>query len=194
MVNGPVLANTEVNVLQAVNLTLATSAFLALADCLPRLVDFSARPSVGMTLYVGLIVLWTIKLLVENHKSFAGVRVRTRPGYAVFQLLMAVAMFLALAVAAKNADNFTLSAQWLGASLAAGLVWLIGLGFSFGKTFDFKLFPWIWVFSAVVTIVGAFVFGKLGVSVHSVGGVVTLIMMLAALIVDAIVSRSFRLA
>ena len=192
--NNTVLANKEVNVLQAINLTLATSAFLALADSLPKLVDFAGKLSIGKTLYVSLLIFWTVKLLVENHKSFAGARVLARPGYAVFQLMMTVVMFLALSVSAKNADHFILSVEWLGVALSAGLVWLFGLAISFGTNFDRRLYPWIWPASAIVTVVGAFFLANRDASADSwtAAGVVGI--MLLAVVFDAIRSKSFSAA
>lgn len=187
----PILANKEVNVLQAVNLTLGTSAFLALADALPNLVDFKARVSLGAALYVSLLALWSTKLIVENHRSFAGERLRLRPRYAVFQLAMTITMFLAIIVSAKNAHKFEISIKWFDLAMAAGLIWLGVLAASFERNFDPKKYPFVWVASSLVSLVCATILIVRKIPLQSCSGSLILIAMLAMLVIDAKKSKSF---
>ena len=189
------LADREVNVLQAINLTLGTSAFLALADALPKMTNPVAAPSPGRIIYVSLVVFWAVKLLVENHKSFAGTRVRSHPRYAVFQLIMAVAMSLALILSAKNADVLALSVWWLMLSLAAGLIWLAGLALfvSVTERFDWKKYPWLWALSGIVTVVGALAIRCWDLEFDSAWAIAIIALMLVVGVLDAVVMKTFSL-
>lgn len=191
VVSEPVLASKEVNVLQAVNLTLGISAFLALADAFPKLVDFAAPFSLGMALYVALLITWITKLLVENHRSFGGARIAIRPRYAVFQLAMTILMFLTLIVSAKMAGSFNESIRWLGLSLSVGVAWLAVLAASFGRSFDLGKYPWAWVASALGTVVGTATLAALHLSPHSYGSCAILSGMLFLVIWDAAKTGTF---
>lgn len=191
MVNKPTLANTEVNVLQAVNLTLGTSAILALADSIPKLVDFSASVSLTRSFYVVLLVGWTVKLIVENHRSFRTDKISSEPKYAIFQLAMTIAMFLALVISCKSVDSFQTSIFWLLLSMIAGMLWLAGRAFSYGKNFDWREFPWPWLVSSVWNGFGAWAIWWCGVGVESGFSLALMISMMLALGFDAWLSKSF---
>ena len=188
----PILATTEVNVLQAINLTLGTSAFLGLADSLFRLLS-PGNASVAKALLISVLLFWAVKLLVENHRSFASNRVISNGHYAVFQLLMTVIMFLALTTSAKNAQDLPGSAFWLSLSLCAGIVWLAVLAGSFGRDFRWRLYPWQWVGSAAVTAVGAAAISRETIQYDSSGATVWLAAMLAAGLADAWATGTFSL-
>lgn len=157
MVSRSIFESSDVNVLQAINFTLGTSAFVALADAIPKMTNLAAPLSFGRIIYVTLLVFWSVKLLVGNHKSFARQNIRAHPRYSIFQLVMMVAMGIPLIVSAKTANEVSNSSIWLAVSMFAGVIWLIGLGIFYHRTvgLDWKKYPWWWLISGIVTIVGA---------------------------------------
>ncbi len=192
---GGVLAKTEVNVLQAVNLTLGTSAFLALADKLPDLFGDFSHGLPGRLLYAVLLLSWAVKLLVENHRSFAGEEVKKHPGYSVFQLIMTILMFITLIASARKADILSASTLWLSFSLAAGVIWLLGLAVfhAFTDGFRWRDYPWIWLVSAGITVVGAATIYLRALSFEAGCTVLIVATMVLAVLADAVRTNTFSL-
>jgi hypothetical protein len=193
------LADKEVNVLQAVNLALSTSAFLALADAVPQM--FALGPvklsawrdvAIGEILYAALIGYWTVKLLVENHKSFATQNVTDRPVYSIFRLMMTVVMTVPLIVSAKMAGNIAVSSGWLGVTMIFGTIWLIVLGCSFEK-FIPRQFKWWWVISALGTLSGSALLWSTAMPLSQCWAVLIVAAMLLLVILDSYYTETFSL-
>ena len=188
-----VLKDNQVNVLQAINLTLGTTAFLGLADSLSKLIDFKYDHFLVRLAFALLIAGWSIKLLAENHKSFLTKNVENRPRYAVFQLTMAVGMFLCLTVSAKNASDLGLSSSWLSGSMLFGVIWLAGLAIFHinDNNFKWQKYPWHWLASALVSFFSSLWISYAKLSFSSVCGQLLLAAMVIVLLVDFKISKSF---
>jgi hypothetical protein len=193
VVNNSILANAEVNVLQAINLTLGTSVFVALADAIPKMMNLSAPISFGRIAYVLLLVFWGVKLLVGNHKSFGSQNVRSHPQYSIFQLVMTVAMGIPLILAAKVANDIIASSFWLALSLSFGLVWLTGLAVFYHKSvgFEWQKFPWWWVVSGFTTAIFAGFICSASLVFDSIFTVCLILLMLVVGLIDSHRTRTF---
>ena len=150
----------------------------------------------GRFLYAVLLTTWAVKLLVENHRSFAGEEVKKHPNYSVFQLIMTILMFITLIASARKADLLSVSSLWLAFSLSAGVIWLIGLGVFHARTdgFSARLYPWVWLFSAGVTVAGAAILHLRALPFESGCAVLIIAIMVVAVIGDAIRTKTFSLA
>jgi hypothetical protein len=188
-----VLKDNQVNVLQAINLTLGTSAFLGLADSLSKLIDFKHDYFGARIAFALLIAAWSIKLLAENHRSFLTQNVENRPRYAVFQLVMAVGMFLCLTVSAKNASDLILSSSWLAGTMLFGVIWLVGLAIFHmaAGQFQWQKYPWHWLISALASFSCCFWISYTSLGFSSVFSQLLISAMVAALVIDFKISNSF---
>lgn len=148
---GMVLNSTQMTVLQGINISLGTTAFVAMTSNISNAVS-QASSILGIAalgLYTAFLIFWVAKIFIQNHISFASGALGS--GYRIFQLFITIISFLLLIVACEQVSDFGMSSSWLLAHFVVLMMWLVGLAIHLGRTLDPKLFPWHW---AVVPVVG----------------------------------------
>lgn len=185
MVNAPLLGSTEVNVLQAINLSLGTGAYLGFTDTLPKAIDLNLTFSPAITLLGILIVGWITKLLAENHKGYSSSNIASDHEYAVFQLAMTIGSFLALIVAARNFSSFGVALFWYGVAMALCLLWL-GVGYLCGRRYR-----WSFVSSPMAGLIAAAWIAQAGTGPDTAINGTLLFLALCFLIFDTLESQTF---
>ena len=151
-----VLRSASFNVLQTVNITLGTSALVALGEGISsqRFVWPVGAANLAPAVYGGILLFWTAKLFSENHKNFADFG--RGSAYAVFQLFMTCIAFLFLMAASFNVGNLSLSLVWLGSHFGTLVLWLVGLGLYhrfIGRDFDKEKYPFVWLGSSLLNVI-----------------------------------------
>ena len=141
------LNSTQMTMLQGVNVSLGTTAFVVLttniADAVkkaPTLIDVAC-----LLFYIAFLIFWVAKIFIQNHVSFATAALGS--GYRIFQFFITIVSFLLLIVACEQIGNFDVSSRWLLAHFAVLLAWLVGLAVRLGRSFDRRQFPWHWTFA-----------------------------------------------
>ncbi len=177
-------------VLQGINISLGTTAFVALTSNIASAVREadSIIAQAGLTAYVCFLIFWVAKVFIQNHIGFANTELGS--AYRVFQFFITIVCFLLLIVSCQEIANFQESSNWLIAHFAVLLVWLLGLAIRLGTNLDVRRYPWHWAAVPLVGIGLIVIVRYLGLATPEAMLIVATVVLIPA-IFDARRSRTF---